>query len=162
MIISIMTSTPTLWIRQIIIMMREKFIQMMMKQKIIHIRMTFLNTRMTLEMIMIILTPQYMDVQVFFICQILVPTSREGKGINKEQKLVSDLVTFFFSWLPLTLFWSGGYQIDTCLPFSLNLRHSFALNRTKHGLIPAVNLPRNVTRKIKNFSLLNFSKEGFN
>ena len=25
----------------------------------------------------------------------------------------------------LTLFWSGGYQIDTCLPFSLYLRHGF-------------------------------------
>jgi len=25
----------------------------------------------------------------------------------------------------LTLFWLGGYQIDTCLPFSLYLRHGF-------------------------------------
>ena len=25
----------------------------------------------------------------------------------------------------LTLFWSGGYQIDTCLPFSLYLLHGF-------------------------------------
>ena len=29
------------------------------------------------------------------------------------------------SFFSLTLFRSGGYQIDTCLPFSLYLRHGF-------------------------------------
>ena len=33
--------------------------------------------------------------------------------------------TALCSETPLTLFRSGGYQIDTCLPFSLYLRHGF-------------------------------------
>ena len=31
----------------------------------------------------------------------------------------------FFLLMLLALFWLGGYQIDTCLPFSLFLRHGF-------------------------------------
>ena len=34
-------------------------------------------------------------------------------------------IKFFTTFLPLTLFLSGGYQIDTCLPFSLYWWHGF-------------------------------------
>ena len=33
--------------------------------------------------------------------------------------------------ISLTLFWSGGYQIDTCLPFTLYLQHDFC-SESKH------------------------------
>ena len=50
-------------------------------------------------------------------------------NMNVESKVGRDFLkiidTSFPVGNPLTLFRSGGYQIDTCLPFSLYLRHGF-------------------------------------
>ena len=47
---------------------------------------------------------------------------------------------FLLTLFLLTLFRLGGYEIDTCLPFSLYLRHGFALNQSKHIGIGLKNL----------------------
>ena len=44
---------------------------------------------------------------------------------------VGELI-MFQSDCQLTLFRSGGYQIDTCLPFSLPCYMVFALNQSNH------------------------------
>ena len=54
-----------------------------------------------------------------------------GIGIRNDPKSENQKLKYdvFMLWRPvvliLTLFWSDGYQIDTCLPFSLYLRHGF-------------------------------------
>ena len=67
-----------------------------------------------------------------FVMLLLKKNATTGCRVDKRVKLNSKTLKEKVQYqgdksgnFQLTLFWSGVYQIDTCLPFSLFLRHGF-------------------------------------
>ena len=53
-------------------------------------------------------------------------SSKLRRFLAEDSKILWENLIIFWTKLSLTLFRSGGYQIDTCLLFSLFLRHGFS------------------------------------
>ena len=67
------------------------------------------------------LAPEDKNMEILKMLPMLTPLSEEFTNLKNSLTIAMDKVHQLY----LTLFRSDGYQFDTCLPFSLYLRHGF-------------------------------------